>query len=235
MNLNRIGAIFIKEVQDVRRNTNVIYMFLIPIVLTLIWDRLIPGMPEGFSLSLGLLFLVIMVGMYVPSMTIAEEKEKNTIEVLMLSPATPVEVFIGKGLLTFISIMITGAILIGLTGTEIDFLVVIVGTAATSIFSILLGIIVGLLSPNQMSTGIIGTPIYLSLILIPQLSMMNVGVLKTISKALPTYYYFEILMLSMTEGKNLGELYAQLGILLLSILITVTVLITVYKKKGLEQ
>ena len=43
---------------------------------------------------------LVMVGGFVQAMLIAEEKEKHTLRVLMLSPASSVEVFLGKSLLT---------------------------------------------------------------------------------------------------------------------------------------
>ena len=73
LSLKRIGAIFIKELHDLKTNINILIMYIIPIVIAYIYDKLIPGMPEGFALAFGLLFLVVMVGMYVPSMMIAGE------------------------------------------------------------------------------------------------------------------------------------------------------------------
>lgn len=234
INKGRIKAILIKESQDIRKNTNVIYMYLLPIVLTILWERFIPGMPEGFALGFGLMFLVVMAGMYVPSMIIAEEKEKKTIEVLLLSPATPVEVFIGKGLLTFILIIITAIILIFISGNQLANLsLILLATALTSIFSIFLGMMVGLLAQNQMATGVIGLPVYLILLLVPQFAMMGVELMKNIGRFLPTYYYFDLLRL-IIEGKGLGEMHLHLSVLFGSILITFFVLLVIYNKRGIE-
>ncbi|MCG8516034.1 MAG: ABC transporter permease, partial [Halanaerobiales bacterium] len=187
INLARVKAVMIKERQDIGKNSNILVMYFLPILMTLIWSRIIPNMPQGFALGFGLLLLVVMVGMYVPSMMIAEEKEKNTIEVLLLSPATPAEVFIGKGALTIILMFFTSIILIIIGGVEIRLLpVILVGTILTSIFSVFLGMVVGILSPNQMATGVIGMPIYLLLLLIPQLSVMGVEIINQIGKFLPT-------------------------------------------------
>jgi len=77
LSFKRIGAILIKEAHDFKTNINILIMYLIPILLAYIYDNFIPGMPRGFALSFGILFLVVMVGMYVPSMMIAEEKEHS--------------------------------------------------------------------------------------------------------------------------------------------------------------
>ena len=151
-------------------------------MIAYIYDKLIPSMPEGFALMFGLLFLVVLVGMYVPSMMIAEEKEKKTLGVLLLSPATPVEIFIGKGLLTFVSILASMILLILISSGNgfAHWDVIFVGGVLTTIFCILIGIIVGLLSKNQMATGVVGTPIYMALLLIPMLGSMGSSTLNKI-------------------------------------------------------
>lgn len=233
INLARVKAVMIKERQDIGKNSNILVMYFLPILMTLIWSRIIPNMPQGFALGFGLLLLVVMVGMYVPSMMIAEEKEKNTIEVLLLSPATPAEVFIGKGALTIILMFFTSIILIIIGGVEIRLLpVILVGTILTSIFSVFLGMVVGILSPNQMATGVIGMPVYLLLLLIPQLSVMGVKIINQIGKFLPTYYYFELLRLALEKGQGWSSMLTHFLIIIMSIVITFIVLLLVYRRKG---
>jgi len=91
LSFKRIAAIAVKELHDFKTNINILIMYIIPIMIAYIYDKLIPGMPEGFALMFGLLFLVVLVGMYVPPMMIAEEKEKKTLSVLLLSPAIIME------------------------------------------------------------------------------------------------------------------------------------------------
>jgi ABC-2 type transport system permease protein len=230
---NRIKAILIKDSQDIWKSTNIVYMYLLPIVLTILWSRFIPDMPASFALSFGLMFLVIMVGMYVPSMIIAEEKEKKTIEILLLSPAKPLEVFIGKGLITLISILITAVILLIISGNlQTQIYLILIATTLISTFSIFLGMIVGLLAENQMSTGVIGLPVYLILLLVPQFSMMGIRIMEDIGRFLPTYYYLDLLNI-VTEGKEI-RLISHFGVLLSSILVAFILLYYVYRKKGFE-
>lgn len=236
----RIAAIAVKELQDFKTNINILIMYIIPIMIAYIYDKLIPSMPEGFALMFGLLFLVVLVGMYVPSMMIAEEKEKKTLSVLLLSPATPVEIFIGKGLLTFVSILVSMVVLILISSGNgfAHWDVIFVGGVLTTIFCILLGIIVGLLSKDQMATGVVGTPIYMALLLIPMLGSMGSSTLNKIAKIFPTYYYNDMLYLALSghEGhKTLLDMMPQVGILFGSIIVALGLLVFVYRKKGLEQ
>ncbi|MFN2362893.1 MAG: ABC transporter permease [Halarsenatibacteraceae bacterium] len=232
--LKRIQAILIKEVQDIRSNSNIMVMYLMPILFTYIWENFIPEMPAGFGAAFGLIFLVVMVGMYVPSMLIAEEKEKNTMEVLMLSPARPIEIFVGKGLLTIFSIIIISFVIALMVGmSPINLLIIIIATTLTSTFAIFVGMIVGLISPNQMSTGVVGLPVYLLLLLIPQLSGMGVTVVDFIARFLPTYYFLNILELTLIEGVEISDLYFHLSIISISSVIILGVLLYIYRKKGL--
>ncbi len=238
LSFKRIGAILIKEAHDFKTNINILIMYLIPILLAYIYDNFIPGMPRGFALSFGILFLVVMVGMYVPSMMIAEEKEKKTLEVLLLSPANSVEVFIGKGLLTFISIIVSFIILIAMFGGvgPDQMAVILVGGILTAVFCIQVGIIVGLLSKNQMATGVVGTPVYMALLLVPMLGSMGSPTLEKIAKVFPTYYYNDMLYRALNEfegNHTLLDMIPELGILLGSIAVAFVLLLLVYRRRGL--
>ena len=98
----RIWAIFCEEAQDIVTNFNVSFIYLVAIGIVLLFQRTIGAVGDPFITGFGILFLLAMGGIYVPSMLVAEEREKRTLEVLMLSPATPLEIFIGKGLLTLV-------------------------------------------------------------------------------------------------------------------------------------
>lgn len=230
-----IKAIIIKELQDIRTNSNLLVMLVMPIFFTFVWDNLMSELPRGFGAAFGLIFLVVMVGMYIPSMLIAEEKEKKTIEVLMLSPARPAEVFVGKGMLTFIAIIGISAIITLMAGVSpATQATVIFATGLTSLFAIFIGMIVGLIANNQMSTGVVGLPVYLLLLLVPQLSGMGPKFIDVLARFLPTYYYLRILELTLIESLPIIDLLPQMAIILFSIIITFLFLIFIYTKKGLS-
>lgn len=236
INIQLIKAVVIKEAQSLQKNSNVLVMYLLPIIFTLIYDKIIPDMPPGFALGFGLLFLVVMVGMYVPSMLLAEEKEKKTIEVLLLSPASAGDVLLGKGLLTFFSIiLVTGILLLISLPSGVNLLAIFAMTVLISVFSIFIGMMVGLLSPTQMATGTIGMPVYLMLILVPQLvSFAENRVLEFIARLLPTHYYFRSLDRILAGGAGWQEIRLDMLIIALSTVLTFYILLFVYRKKGIE-
>lgn len=233
--LRIITAILLKEFQDIKKNINLLVMYLLPVFFTLTFTYFIPDMPSGFALNFGMLFLVVMIGMYVPSMLIAEEKEKKTLEVLLLSPAGPEEVLIGKGLLTYISILIVTLLLILIVGLEgQSFFIIFLATALISIFSIFVGMMVGLLSPDQRSTGTIGLPVYMLLLLVPQLATMSgSNLMNFLAALLPTTYYFQIQEKAAASILQPGDITLELSVIIISIFISFMALVFLYRRKGI--
>ena len=159
--------------------------------------------------------------------------------VLLLSPATPMEVFIGKGLLTFVSVLVSIVFLVFISsGNGLAHLdIILVGGILTTLFCIMVGFIVGLLSKNQMATGVVGTPVYMALLLIPMLGSMGSPTMEKIAKAFPTYYYNDMLYMALSgleEKKTLVDMMPEVGILLGSLIIAFGLLAFVYRKRGLE-
>ena len=235
--ISRIKAILIKETQDVKSNANVLFMFITPVLLTLIYKYMIQGMPEGIAITFGLLFLAVMIGMYVPSMTIAEEKERKTLQVLLLSPAKPAEVFIGKGLLTFVSIIVFALLLMAIEGNMWDKLpVILLALILVSIPCILIGMIVGMLAQNQMATGAIGFPVYMLFLMLPLLTIVNgQSVMTKIASVLPTYHFTQILYKIFTTEYTFQDFYVNFLAILASCAVVLILVYVVYRRKGLEQ
>ncbi len=235
MNLSwrNILAIAVKELLDIRSNFNVLLIYVLPVFLTLLYQIVIPELPLGFGLAFGLLFLVAMVGIYVPSMMIAEEKEKKTLEVLMLSPASSGDIFVGKGLVTFASIFFTMVLLVVLANVKIASLsIILIGTALTSIFCIFIGMIIGMLVSTQLGTGAIGTPVYILFMLVPLLGDLSGGWMEIIAKALPTYYFLAMVNVAFIPGAALGDVAFHMTYLLASVIIAFFALLTIYRRTG---
>jgi ABC-2 type transport system permease protein len=114
--------------------------------------------------------------------------------------------------------------------------VILVGGILTAVFCIQVGIIVGLLSKNQMATGVVGTPVYMALLLVPMLGSMGSPTLEKIAKVFPTYYYNDMLYRALNEfegNHTLLDMIPELGILLGSIAVAFVLLLLVYRRRGL--
>lgn len=190
----RILAIFTKEVQDLVTNFNVSFVYILPLGVVILFQRMMVEMGSVPITAFGILFLLSMGGIYVPSMLIAEEKDKRTLEVLMLSPATPLEIFVGKGLLTLVSMAVFALLIflvqgVGAAQIPLLLLVFVLGVCA----SVPLGMVVGMLAPNLLSTGLVGMPLYMSFTFLPLFSERS-AVARTISRFVPTTYVYDATM-----------------------------------------
>lgn len=221
MNPGRIRAIFFKELLDLPRNPGLLALYLLPALITLMIARL-PGDPDAFALRLGLMMLICLAGTQGTSVLVAEEKEKKTLEVLLLSPARPWEILAGKGLLTFLLIMAFSMLQVFfINGPSAHWPLLLCGTALMTLTCITLGMAVGLLAPNQMTAGILNIPLYLVLAMVPIFAQAGGKTLGIISKALPSTHYFNLLDSAFGETQRAAgaELPALAGGLIVSFII----------------
>jgi ABC-2 type transport system permease protein len=238
MSVKRITAIFVKELQDLRTNWSQLLMYVFPIAITLIYSKLIPSdqMPNGTALIFGLVVLVTMAGILIPAMMIAEEKEKRTLEVLLLSPAKPAEIFLGKSLTTFLSIIACMFILMLIDNRNWNNTpVILAATGLASVFCIIFGLITGIFSKNQMSTGIVSTPLIFLFLMLPTFAVLGIKQLEGISKIVPIYYYIDLMKKVVVDGINVvSDVLFGFAMLAGGIAIASLILLIVYKKKGFE-
>ncbi len=212
----RIWAIFRKEAQDIVTNFNVSFIYLVAIGIVLLFQRTIGAVGDPFITGFGILFLLAMGGIYVPSMLVAEEREKRTLEVLMLSPATPLEIFIGKGLLTLVSMALTAMVIYLLQGvapSEIPVLLFLflLGVCAC----IPLGMVVGMLAPNILSTGLVGMPLYMAFTFLPMFAERGT-VAQRLSQLVPTTHVYETTLMVVAGGEpSTGKAAAALLVIFL--------------------
>lgn len=96
----RVNAIFVKDYKDFSRNMAVSIIIFFPPVLAALYSRMGTSSIESIYMIFNMGFA--MVAAFVQSCLIAEEKEKNTLRGLMLSPATTTEILSGKSLLSFL-------------------------------------------------------------------------------------------------------------------------------------
>ena len=168
-------------------------MALLPILLAVFYSNM-DSIKEFFA-GFIIVMTITMVGSYVQAIIIAEEKEKHTLRVLMLSPASPIEVILGKSVLTVFFVLASSFISLVILDTfkgNISMLVIII--LIGTLLCVVLGTIVGLLSQNIAQTSILGLPIFIIFIMGPMLQEMvkNEFIIKVV-KLLPTNHVMEAL------------------------------------------
>lgn len=232
--LKRVNALVTKELRDFYRNPNVLIMCALPLFFAIVYGNMFGGqISKTFVLLLCILMNFTMVGCVVMSMLIAEEKEKNTLRTLMLSPLSPAEFLAGKSVITTIVSMIINVIIYFVLKIDMKFLVpFIIITFITTITMIFLGGIVGLLSKNQMETGIVGFPVYMALLMIPIFSGIN-KTIKNIANLLPTYHCGEALN-KIFKGQGFFDIKYNIMALVIWIFVSFVLFLLVNKKRSLD-
>lgn len=156
--MRRVNAIFQKDFKDLTRNSAVSVSALMPLVVAFVLGKMSDDIAiEGHYMIINL--AMVIVATFVQCSLIAEEKEKNTLRGLMLSPASTLEILGGKSLLSLIATLITvviGAFLSGYRPENI--LIIAIAIIFTTIFFLGLGTLLGLIAKSVMEASVIIMP-----------------------------------------------------------------------------
>lgn len=139
---------------------------------------------------------VTMIGVLIISGEFAEEKENKTLYSIIISPASKIDILLGKGifgvLFTFITIFImcllNGVYLIGI----INLLKLIIAIVVASVSFTSIGLLIGSFTDSQSTARSIGTIIYFPL-LFPTLIADLSSFTRIFAGFFPTHYFYSIL------------------------------------------
>ncbi|MGE7625003.1 ABC transporter permease [Viridibacillus sp. NPDC096237] len=156
--VRRIQAILVKDYKEFSRNIAVSSMIFLPLILAAFYARMGVDTIPGYFMSINITFSIVCT--YVQCCLIAEEKEKNTLRSLMLSPASTSEILIGKSALTFISTMAIVAGCMYLSGYMPGNLALMaLALILSSFFYIAVGSFLGLFAKSVMESSVIVLPV----------------------------------------------------------------------------
>ena len=178
---------------------------------------------------------LVIAGAFIQAAMVAEEKEKNTLRGLLLSPASTLEILVGKSSL---SAVMTIVIIIGsifLSGYEVpSILFFSISLLLGLIFYLAIGTILGLLSRTVMETSIIGMPV---LILFGMSSMFKLMVenetLLKIIDYLPSEQLSAI-WFDLSNGEGFSEIIENMLVLLLWAAVSIVITVIIYKKRRVD-
>lgn len=190
-------AIFKKQLKDTLKNKAVLIQFMMFPIMTLIMNNAIQlnDLPENFFVLLFAAMYIGMAPLVVIAAIIAEEKEQNTLRVLLMSNVRPSAYLVGVGSYVWLLCML-GSVVICFAGSydpkeRIFFLL----SMSIGIFaSLLLGAAIGTFSKTQMMATSLTVPIMIFFSFLPMLSLFN----KTVAK-FAKYTYSEQIRLALSE------------------------------------
>ena len=230
--MKHISAILWKQVKDTLKNKTILIQFLMFPIMTIIMENAIEidNMPEHFFATLFASMFIGMAPLTAMSSIISEEKEKNTLRVLLMSNVKPLSYLAGVGIYVFVMCMI-GACVIGFaSGYKGNVLLIFILIMAIGILvSILTGAVIGTMSKNQMMATSVMIPVMMIFSFIPMLSMFN----DTIKKFGKVIYTQQIS--TMLNSVNQFEVQTEpILVIVITIVVAALAFVFAYKKYGLE-
>lgn len=231
--MRRVVAIFQKDLKDLYKNMYVSTTILMPLIFAFFFGRMDEVTVEAHFVVINL--TLALVTAFLQCSIIAEEKEKNTLRGLMLSPATIPEILGGKSLVTFILTLVTiilGMLLTGYQPANIG--VVAVAIAISSLFYIALGTLLGLISKSVIEASVLVLPVMFIFGMgslfsdfaeqYPILSLMDY---------LPNMQLIELAN-AVELGAGIADVLSNLGIILAWVVVGMVATVIVFKKRQLD-
>lgn len=230
--MNNIIIILRKQLLDTFKNKTILIQFVLFPIMTVIMENAIQleGMPEHFFAKLFSIMYMGMAPLTSVAAIISEEKEKNTLRVLMMANVKPVQYLLGVGSYVW-GICMIGASVIGMcahfNGEQLGFYYLAMGVGF--ILSILVGAAIGVFAKNQMMATSVVMPVMMLFSFLPMLSMFN----ETIKKVSKIIYTQQMnLLFEHMQFDRIGV--KSTSILFFNLFVFVILFFVAYKKNGLE-
>lgn len=228
--MKNIIVIIKKQIKDTIKNKTVLIQFILFPKLTIIMENAIKmdGMPEMFFTKLFSIMYIGMAPLTAMAAIISEEKEKNTLRVLMMANVKPWQYLVGVGVYVWTICMLgAGIMATGLDRENVLAYMLIMG--AGFILSILAGACVGIYSKSQMVSTSVVMPVMMILSFAPMLSLFNDKIAK-VSKVLYTQQMRLIL-----DNMKLSDIKIESAIIIMvNAVIVLALFFIIFRRKGLE-
>ncbi|QHT46324.1 ABC transporter permease [Bacillus sp. SB49] len=245
ISLRKIKAIVGMKFQTLLSNTSVMLAPILALGFVFAIKNLMPDLDvseEGinfstnaYALSFGIVFNIAIAGISMSSGPLAEEKEKNTLRVLMTSSVNGLEYLIGTLLPPLLILILVNILMIPVSGSsfgDVQFGSYLLLTTVASLISLIIGYIIGILTKNQTQTSLYTMPITLLLTSVPALKLFQ----EDLSAMLDYTYTGVLTNFSNSIYSEIGYQWNLTDISVLSgwFIISLVIFIFAYKKNGLD-
>lgn len=228
-----ISGIFEKQMKDLMKNMHILMLFFVYPIVALVMTSVMPGEvgfgSETFFISVFATMHCIFSPIVATTSTISEEKEKNTLRLLIMSNVKPVDYLISVGGFIFICTILSSLIfLLAAEFTFLSSLKLLLLIAVGSICSIILGLSIGAFSKNMAAANAIAVPIGMIFAFLPMLSNFN----EKIADISKFTYGYQISILISSYDFNIST--QNITIILINLMIFTLMFIYVFKRNRLE-
>ena len=159
-------------------NANIIFAPVFALLITgalrVLYGNIAKGeIPEFITqllLNIGLSFNIGMTGIFLISAMVAEEKENNTLRVLMTSSVTAREFFFASVIPPFAVMIVVNLLLIPISGIRIDgvnLLIYLIISSVAGFISCMIGMTIGIYAKSQVNASTLAMPVLLIITMIP--------------------------------------------------------------------
>jgi len=231
--MKNAAAIFQKQLKDLLKNKEVLIQFIMFPMLAVIMEKAvkIEGMPGHFFTNLFATMYVGMAPLVSMSAIIAEEKEKNTLRVLLMANVKPVEYLFGIGSYIWMACMIgagvMGSVAGGYQGRTLCIFLLVMAVGILS--SMLIGAAIGTCSRNQMMATSLAVPLMMVFSFLPMLSWFN----ESIGRVARVAYTQQIsALVGKVEGMSVS--FENVAVILANVLAAAVFFGFAYKRCGLD-
>lgn len=156
ISFTRIQAIFMKDYKEFSRNYAISIMVFMPLIMAFLYKPMELDAVNKVMFPLAITFG--MVTAFVQAALIAEEKERNTLRSLLLSPASLADILVGKSALVTAITTIIIALCCYILNYTPPFLVM-VALVLSALFYAALGTICGLFAKSTLETTFVVLPV----------------------------------------------------------------------------
>lgn len=226
--------IFVKDFKELSKNMYVLTTLLTPLLLAFVF-----GQAETVSLKIQLMIInitFVSVTAFVQSAIIAEEKEKNTLRGLMMSPASTADILGGKSLLSVI--LTVGTMILCLLITDFHLInepMLLLALLISLVFYAGLGTLLGLWTKSLLEA---------SVAIVPVIFILGMGTL--FQKLIQPYpllkfmeyfpnFQLEFLTEAVEREASFGEVLGYFGVITGWTVLVLIVTVTVYRKRSMDE
>ena len=188
---------------------------------------------------MGMLLLLICAMM--TSVSIVREKERGTMEVLLVSPVRPLMIIVAKAVPYFLQAFLILCIILCMSATVLE--VPLAGSVGwiilVSLLYILLALSLGLLISNIATTQFVALLVSAMVLLLPTVMLSGMlfpvesmpTILQWVAAVIPPRYYIQAMRKLMIMGVGISEVLPEVTVLCVMTLLLLTVALKKFNKR----
>lgn len=227
-----ISAIFYKQCKDSIKNvqTLILYFMFPGIAFAMIQAMGEMSGEASFFLAIFATMHVVFTPLVTATSIVAEEKEKNTLRVLMMSNVNPFEYLLSIGGFIFLFTMLTGCSFLCMNAFSItEMLVIFSFMMLGTLCSIMLGISLGCYFKNPVAANAVAVPISLVVGFLPMLAKFNASV-----EAIAKYTFGQQISMILEQPMNVISTESMM-MLVINVVIILVIFIVCFRGSKLAE